>query len=126
MSTSDPNPVFDGQFKRLYIATETRTQVELAEFFGIRQSSVSDAKRRGNIPADWLLTLLLKRRIHPSWVLTGNGARFVLSQSKERECLDMEREKDEVIRMLRLLPSQMLTDELLRRIELADAERLLR
>lgn len=43
---------FDAQMERIHRATGTRTQVELAEFLGIRQSAVSDARRRGKIPAE--------------------------------------------------------------------------
>lgn len=37
------------------------------------QSSISDAKKRKAIPADWLLTLLCKKYINPHWILTGEG-----------------------------------------------------
>lgn len=43
--------IFDSQIERIKLATGKRMQVELANFFGIRQSSVSDAKRRGKIPS---------------------------------------------------------------------------
>lgn len=64
---------FDKQMDRIRLVTQTRTQVELANFLGIRQSSVSNAKRRGTIPADWLLTILRIRNVHPEWILTGEG-----------------------------------------------------
>ena len=41
---------FDEIFERIKIATNTRTQVELAEVLDIRQSSISDAKRRNSVP----------------------------------------------------------------------------
>lgn len=50
----------------------------LAQFLGIRQSSVSDAQKRGVIPAEWLLKLLRKKGVSPDWVLTGEGSRFLL------------------------------------------------
>ena len=43
---------------RVFEAADCRTQSELADFLGVRQSSISDAKKRGSVPADWLLTLL--------------------------------------------------------------------
>ncbi len=42
---------FEAQMERIKVATGKRTQIELADFLGIRQSSVSDAKRRGKIPS---------------------------------------------------------------------------
>ena len=47
----------------------------MGRFLGINQSAISDAKRRGTIPAEWLLTLLRGKGINPDWVLTGKGAR---------------------------------------------------
>lgn len=46
---------------RMYVVTHTKTQVELAKILGIRQASVSEAKRRKAIPAEWLLTLFRLR-----------------------------------------------------------------
>ena len=61
--------------KRFFEAAGCRTQVELAEFLGIKQSSVSDAKERGSIPSDWLLTLWRKKGVNPDWILTGQGTK---------------------------------------------------
>ena len=38
---------------------------------------ISDAKKRKSIPAEWLLTLLLRKGINPQWVLTGTGPRYL-------------------------------------------------
>ena len=71
-------PVFTAQYARLFEAAGCRTQVELAGVLGIRQSSVSDAKRRNTLPAEWLLRLLQRKGINPEWILSGQGARFLL------------------------------------------------
>lgn len=63
--------------ERFFEAAGCRTQTELAEFLGIRQSSIADAKKRASIPPDWLLKLLNQKGINPSWVITGQGARFM-------------------------------------------------
>lgn len=68
---------FDQIMARVFAATETRTQVELAEFLGIRQSSISDAKRRQAIPDSWLMTILRKRAVNPDWIMTGTGGQFM-------------------------------------------------
>ena len=60
--------------QRFFEAVECRTQAELAEFLGIKQSSISDAKKRKTIPPDWLLTALRARRPYAAilrW--DGNG-----------------------------------------------------
>ena len=64
--------------RRFFQAAECKTQMELAAFLGIRQSSVSDAKRREVIPAEWLVTLMRQKNTHPDWVLSGIGPRFLL------------------------------------------------
>lgn len=65
---------YEAVFKRLQEATGCTTQNALAQFLGVRQSSVSDAVRRHSIPSDWLLKLLQKERINPDWILSGQGA----------------------------------------------------
>ncbi|MCL1939914.1 MAG: helix-turn-helix domain containing protein [Desulfovibrionaceae bacterium] len=62
---------------RVFEAAGCRTQIELADFLGIKQSSISDAKRRGSIPADWLVALLRLKRVNPEWIMTGQGPRFL-------------------------------------------------
>ena len=61
--------------QRFFEAVECRTQAELAEFLGIKQSSISDAKKK-TIPPDWLLTALRKKGIRPDGILTGQGAPY--------------------------------------------------
>lgn len=63
--------------QRVLAACGCRTHAELAQILGVRQSSVSDAKRRGSIPSQWLLTLLCTKWINPAWILTDRGARYV-------------------------------------------------
>ena len=64
---------FDEIFERIKIATKTRTQMEVAEMLGIRQSSISDAKRRNSIPSDWCMTLFERFGLNPDWVKKGTG-----------------------------------------------------
>ena len=67
---------FHAAMTRIKDATGATTQEQLAEILGIRQSSISDAKRRGSIPADWLLKLFRQFGLNPEWVLEGKGAMF--------------------------------------------------
>ncbi|WP_407944186.1 helix-turn-helix domain-containing protein [Maridesulfovibrio sp.] len=52
------------------------TQVKLAEALDIRQSSISDAKRRKSIPAEWLLKALEISGVDPNWIRTGEGPKY--------------------------------------------------
>jgi len=69
--------------ERIYSITHAKKQIELADFLGVRQASISDAKKRRSISAEWLLTLLRKKGVSPDWVLTGKGGKFL--QETERE-----------------------------------------
>ncbi|SBV92980.1 conserved hypothetical protein [uncultured delta proteobacterium] len=74
----------DNQFDRLFDAAGCRTQAELADLLGIRQSSIAVAKRRNRLPSDWLLKILRLRNINPDWIIFGSGAKFLLpSETRE-------------------------------------------
>ncbi|MBB5143041.1 helix-turn-helix domain-containing protein [Desulfovibrio intestinalis] len=62
---------FNEIMMRIQSVTNTKTQVELAKFLGIRQSSISDAKKRRAIPAEWLIKLLKHKSTNPDWILLG-------------------------------------------------------
>ncbi|WP_243310547.1 LexA family transcriptional regulator [Fundidesulfovibrio agrisoli] len=64
---------FDEALERIKRATGARTQVDLAAILGIRQSSISDAKRRQSIPADWLLKLYRSHGLNPDWITSGEA-----------------------------------------------------
>ena len=68
---------FEAQLARIYEVAGCRTQVELANVLDIAQSSVSDAKRRGTIPSDWLVKLLDLRGVNPCWLKNGTGVKFL-------------------------------------------------
>lgn len=62
---------FDEILDRIKKATGARTQVELASLLGIRQSSISDAKRRNSVPADWYMKLYRSLGLNPEWLSDG-------------------------------------------------------
>ena len=62
---------------RIHSVANTKTQAELAEFLGIRQSSISDSKKRRAIPAEWLVKLLRHKNINPDWVLLGVEPKYL-------------------------------------------------
>lgn len=63
--------------ERVFSVTRCRTQSELAELLGIKQSSISDAKKRKVIPAEWLVKLLRLKSINPEWVLNGIEPKYL-------------------------------------------------
>ena len=71
---------FDEVFDRIKIATNTKTQVELAEVLGIRQSSISDAKRRNSVPADWYIKLFEKFGLNPDWLKKEAGPVYLRTE----------------------------------------------
>lgn len=68
---------FAAAIERLFGVAKCKTQLQLANFMGIRQSSVSDAIRRKSIPPEWLLALLRHDQTNPDWILTGKGSRYL-------------------------------------------------
>lgn len=66
---------YEAAMARIMEVTGARTQVLLAEVLEVRQSSISDAKRRASIPSDWLLKLQRKHQVFADWFLTGEGPR---------------------------------------------------
>lgn len=62
---------FEEALERIKKATGARTQVQLAEVLDVRQSSISDAKRRCSIPSDWFLKLYRSHGLDPDWLSEG-------------------------------------------------------
>ena len=110
--------VFTAQMARIKLVTGKRTQVELAEFFGIKQSSISSAVQRGKIPSSWLVILMQVKNAHPEWILTGKGPCYSPIQPEPGQYESGERfaERTADEEALKRLPSRLLADELVRRI----------
>ena len=68
---------FQEVYDRIRCATNARTQTELAAVLEIRQSSISDAKRRNSIPSDWYMKLFEKFGLNPDWIKNGTGPMFL-------------------------------------------------
>ena len=109
---------FDAAYARICEVCGMKTQTELSAYLGIRQSSISDAKRRGKISSGWLVILMRVKNVHPEWILTRTGPCFMVQPIEdghyETGAEFTERQVDE--EALRRLPSRKLADELVRRI----------
>ena len=64
---------FEEVFARIASVLSIRSQVELAEVLAMKQSVISDAKRRNGIPLAWLLKLRDLHGINPDWLAEGTG-----------------------------------------------------
>ena len=71
---------FEEVFERIKHATNTKTQVELANVLDIRQSSISDAKRRNSVPADWCMKLFERFGLNPDWLKKGTGPMYLRTE----------------------------------------------
>lgn len=80
VNTQDVINRFDEAFDRIKKATGMRTQVEIAKLLDIRQSSISDAKRRQSIPDSWLIKLYQIYNLNPNWVIDGETPQFLGEQ----------------------------------------------
>lgn len=49
---TSPDTSFVAQYKRVFAAAECRAQAQLAAVLGVKQSSISDAKRRKSVPSE--------------------------------------------------------------------------
>lgn len=63
---------------RVFEATECRTQVDLAAVLDIKQSSISDAKRRNSVPSEWLIKILRLTGVNPDWILDGVSPKYLI------------------------------------------------
>jgi len=64
---------FESFFDRVTAATGIRSQTELAAVLGINRSAITQAKKKGTIPANWILGLSRKFSLNPDWLERGTG-----------------------------------------------------
>ncbi len=74
-------PHFDDIFRRFQLVSGTRTQAELAKVLGIRQSSISDAKKRNSVPAEWYLKFFEQSGVNPDWLKKGLGPTYLRTEA---------------------------------------------
>ncbi len=81
---------FQDIMKRIYEASESKTQQQLATVLGVQQSSISDAQKRKSIPDSWLISLLTSHNINPLWLLEGALPKYQINV--ENTCLPLSSE----------------------------------
>lgn len=67
---------FEPTWKLIMKVTDWTTYVQLADFLHIKSGSVSGAKKRGNIPIDWLYKISSHYKCSMDWLLTGEGPMY--------------------------------------------------
>jgi SOS-response transcriptional repressor LexA len=67
----------DAILGRIMEITGLTKQVELANLLGVRRAAITDAKRRGAIPTEWLVRLCRDLGANPAWLETGEGPCYV-------------------------------------------------
>lgn len=77
----DASLSFNERLKRIQSVTHTRTQAELADILEVKQSSVSDAKKRNSIPAEWYMKLFEKLGVSPDWLKKGMGPIYLRTEA---------------------------------------------
>ena len=87
---TDPMTIhhFESFFERVAAATDIRSQTELAATLGINRSAVTQAKKKGTIPANWVLGLSRKFGLNPDWLEKGVG-----DPKESKFCYDPEFDK---------------------------------
>lgn len=79
---------FESFFSRVSEATGIRSQTELASVLGINRSAITQAKKKGTVPAKWVLLLSRKFGLNPDWLERGAG-----EPAEKKICYESEFEK---------------------------------
>lgn len=114
---------------RVFEITKCESQRELANLLGLQQPSISAVvnSKTGEVPAHWLIPLMRIKNIHPEWILSGQGPTHILSgkstaqRSPERTFAEaFQAVIQDIPRLLKLIPTAILSKELTRRSTLAE------
>jgi len=68
---------FESFLQRVYNATGISSQNELATVLNINRSAITQAKKKNNFPAKWLLNLYRLYGLNPDWLETGFGPTYL-------------------------------------------------
>jgi len=71
------NSKFELFLKRVYTATGIHSQNDLATVLNINRSAITQAKKKDDFPAKWLLSLYRRFALNPDWIETGNGPTYL-------------------------------------------------
>lgn len=72
-----PQTRFETFSKKVSDAIGLRNQNELSAAIGVNSSSITQARKRDKIPANWILKLCLKYGLNPNWLEKDIGPAFI-------------------------------------------------
>ncbi len=111
----------DRRMYRLYHAAGCFSPRELADFLKTSTGAIAKARKSGIIPDAWLLLILRACNVHPDWIVLAKGPMHVeRTPEGEYESFQSISERREDITVLNSISSFALTQELLRRLALAN------
>lgn len=62
-------------FDRIKVVLNAKNDTDVAEALGIRQQSVTSARKRGQIPPGWIAKIAAERNVSADWLFFGTGNR---------------------------------------------------
>lgn len=68
---------FNTFFERAARAIGISSHSELAAILGVNRSSITQARKKDTVPANWLLSLFRSHTLNPDWLLGGNGPQWL-------------------------------------------------
>ena len=76
---------FKDAFNRIRLETEIQNQEQLATFLGIKQASVSGAKKRGQFPRAWAEKVAKQYSLRYEWIMEGTEPKRTISNTDQEE-----------------------------------------
>lgn len=76
---------FKDAFNRIRLETEIQNQEQLATFLGIKQASVSGAKKRGQFPRGWAEKVAKHFNLSYEWIMDGTEPKQILAGVDQEE-----------------------------------------
>ena len=74
--------LFEAQFERLKKASGVETDTAFASFLGLRQGSISGAKKKKQLPHAWFFQVAEKTGVSSDWLFWGRGPMQLPSESE--------------------------------------------
>ena len=77
--------LFEAQFERLKKASGVETDTAFASFLGLRQGSISGAKKKKQLPHAWFFQVAEKTGVSSDWLFWGRGPMQIPSDLEHEE-----------------------------------------
>ena len=76
---------FQTFFERAARALGIKSLSELATILGVNRSSITQARKKNSIPANWLLSLFRSHGLNPDWLEGGDGPKWLRSGETDQD-----------------------------------------